>query len=240
MMPLTLSVQWPLGESSFDRSLNAALVTSSETQLKTVTIGLDGALCKDDPFDYALLREHSNQALQAWAEQYLMKHMYYFRLFWKLCDAGVCTKPFTEQYSAALFLHAYQLAGDQDFKDYFREDRHFLEYDLWNIFQTQWEDGRQLAELDISTGSWRQACVDLAREEILPTERLIETCLEKILTADKPSRARYYIRFHDALNASTAQISDRLEIYGRILGSTQPQAALFAIKTLMKSDEVQP
>jgi hypothetical protein len=147
--------------------------------------------------------------------------------------AGACVKPQGDGYPR-LLLQAMQCVADgvrcepRDVAVELREDPEVLNEDIWTAFRIAADKGHL-------NPAFERALVELAAEEAISRDRLIDETIAAIRRTDDPGVARRLMAFHDrVLKPTPRQLESRQGEYLRWLESDRDALVGFALGNVMR------
>src|SRR5262249_28739655 len=131
--------------------------------------------------------------------------------------------------------------GNPDVRDAFLNDPELLEREVWRLFEVEGNGEFSLAARDKysrNEATWEAGLVALAAEESLPRARLLDASLDALQRDFAQFRAGWFSRFHEALEPTIEERSERRERYLDLVSSKIPPTMSFALSALSKLDRV--
>lgn len=193
-----------------------------------------------------ILNDRKPDWIEGWVESLLEDELYWtnWALIRRLVRADLCKRPQHPNYFLGMISG---LCGrSDDSADLLREallsNRDLLEDELWRLFEFDGGGENSLANYDRSArgAKWQDTLVDMARRGELPRERLLDSTLDALERDFSAYRARWFFRFHDALEPTSRERFARATRYLNLLHSTIPSIVSYAFKAVRKLHSEQP
>jgi hypothetical protein len=235
----TMRVRWALGERVLEACELAVLATASAGELSRLRF-----VPRDGENALALLSALRPSSLDAWAGALLEWGSGNWGFVRRLVRAGLCRKPAGDGYTLGLIGHAVR-AGKSfaSLRDFLLSDPELIDVDLWRLFEVEGSGEDSLAARDKYARppfTWAETLVGLAREGRLPRDRLLDASLGALARDFAQFRAGWFSRFHEALEPALPEREERLDRYLRLLASSIPPTATFALKAVRLVDAARP
>ena len=164
-----------------------------------------------------------------------------WQTYWTLYQEGLCQKPDSDEYFQ--FLAVSELGwrptnNNFSLSEKLAEHPQLLE-DLWKFFEVEttafaydWYEAVEGHE------SWPEAIVKLAEAGKLDRSRLLDASLAGLTTGFKQNVLNGFIKFHQQLNPTAAEIAQRQSTFCDLCSSPLSSVVTFANKMLKKLDQV--
>jgi Family of unknown function (DUF6493) len=120
-------------------------------------------------------------------------------------------------------------------------ERDWLERTFWRVFEVE-GNGRTGLANDAKYGGagWSQALLELARDGVLPRERLLDASLSALSRGFRQFRAAPFAHIHEALAPTPQERAARLDTYLALLASDIPPTVSLALDAVLIVDDVRP
>lgn len=164
-----------------------------------------------------------------------------------LVRASLCQPPKHENYvleALNCIWPRYEKGKEQPrLVDLLLKERDWLESDFWRLFEVEGNGEVSLANCEKyskSKDTWTDALVELSRRGVLPRDQLLDASLEALSRDFIQFRAGWFSRFHEALEPTTAERAARIDVYLRLLASSIPPTAAFAVNAVSIVEKAKP
>jgi hypothetical protein len=197
------------------------------------------AFLSDVELDDVLLNRRPDW-LSEWAawmcEEVPMRWAYLRRLI----RDGLCQQPVSGAYTLGMIvgLSPYY-ETNQTIYQALVEDKELLKKDIWPIFEIEGDKDLTLAARDKYSrqdNTWTAALLRLCQDGRLSRARLLDASLDALQRDFKQFHAGWFSRFHEALQPSVRERTERAELYLALLGSKIPPTVSFALNALCEID----
>jgi hypothetical protein len=191
---------------------------------------------------YEIMSARRPPWINEWAELILQWSPANHSLVRRLVRDGLCRRPTNDNYLLGLLnLHDDDLGRFGDVRKGMLADPDFLEDDLWKLFEIEGGGEYSLANRDKFAhkpeNRWSDSLVQLAYEEKLPRDRLLDASLDALERDFAQYRAGWFSRFHEALKPTLDERAARTKRYLALLGSRIPPTVSFALKAISQLEK---
>jgi hypothetical protein len=152
--------------------------------------------------------------------------------------AGLCGRPDTDYYVLGMIVCGPSRFGPP-VRDALLNDPELLQREVWRLFEVEGSGEFSLAARDKycrAEMTWEAGLVALAADGVLPRGRLLDASLDALERDFAQFRARWFSRFHEALQPTPSEGAERVERYLDLLASKIPPTVSFALGALSKLD----
>jgi hypothetical protein len=219
---------------AFDAAQVAVYAACSLAEIRKIH-----AFLSDDELDDVLLNRRpiwlSDWA--AWFCEELPMRWAYLR---RLIRDGLCRQPVSDSYTLGMIvgLSPYY-ETNRTIYEALVADNELLKEDIWRIFEIEGDKDLTLAARDKYSrqgNTWTAALLQLCQEGRLSRARLLDASLDALQRDFKQFHAGWFSRFHEALQPSIQERTERAERYLTLLGSKIPPTVSFALHALSEID----
>ncbi len=153
--------------------------------------------------------------------------------YWRLYKSGVCSKPSSNEYYR---FQVGAVSSEKKLSDLLTEEPELLN-DAWKLFEVEtWAfafDGPDPPGRE----SWASAFCRLAERGTIDRGRLLDATLKGLTTGFKKDVLTGFSKFHDRLEPTVDEMSERQATYADLLNVKTEQVVAFAMTMLKKVDQ---
>ncbi len=194
----------------------------------------------------ALWRTQRPSWLPRAAEVLVDANVFYAPLARRLVNEGLSEKPRSENYAIGLLValsHRTSRDWNRPLVARLLDDPSVLEEDVWRLFEVEGSGEHSLAAHDKYSPpeqTWASALLSLSRDGHLSRARLFDVSLAALERDFAAFRVGWFSRFHELLEPTAAERSERVASYLRLLGSPIAPTVSFAMDALAIVDAHAP
>jgi hypothetical protein len=192
----------------------------------------------EDDLVFSVFSARKPAWLDDWANWACARNIGHWSILRRLVRAGLCSKPDHAHYTLGMItgLCAFH-ENKATIYDALRDDADLLREDIWRLFEFEGDLSSSLAARDkyvkIAKNTWTYALTQLAKEKKLPRKQLLDASLDALARDFGTFQAGWFSRFHEALEPTLKERTERSPAYLSLLGSRVAPTVSFALKALL-------